>query len=148
MSEQRVRAISPDGPPRAMNWAARSREVFAAWTRLRATSMLMRVLMLSRREAISAAFAASSSVGASAGKEGVRARGIGLAERELGFNALSVCLIAGLLEPENEGKMLTGIMTTFLKDAMKSFLSAWRLNFDISKLSVVAACSCRFRSQR
>src|SRR5271170_2625155 len=118
--------------------------------------MEKREWMFSSFAVIIAAFAASSEVGASFGK-GVELRaaasglppGTGVVEREGMFEegisvssstrALAVDL--WLDKPEKLGRMFTGIMTTFLNDDIKSFLSACRLMLDIRKVSVDAVCS-------
>lgn len=123
-------------------------EDLAAWTRLSATSIEKSERMFSRLVVMMAAFAASSLVGASPDMVmvGVAApvpNGFGVDDRDEGTSPLTRALGTALLCvcPEKLGKILTGIITTFLNEDKKSFLSAWRLTFDIRKLSVEAACA-------
>lgn len=115
-----------------------------------------------------AALAASSVVGGSGRGEDdlgmlreAAFKGLGLDDRVWFWDALSgmsrvspltrASAVAGLL-PNGEdigkvGRTLTGIITTFLKDARKSRLSACRLTFDIYIDCIVASCSESFLSQ-
>ena len=123
----------------------------AEWTRLSAISILKSDRMPSILDFINKALAASSVVGASSRDKGL---GEEIVENRLVFVGVLLPLFSASdldssldLALEKLGRMLTGIIITFLNDVRKSRLSACRLTFDIKNDSVEAACSESWRSQ-